>query len=650
SLDIGLPSDCWDPKETAAEVEEAICQSDMKEAKVALPEGVSINASSASGLKACAANQIGLTTPIDSAPIHFDEAPITCPDASKIGTVEIETPLLAKHYEEGEKAGEPVTDPEGKPVLDPLKGAVYLAAQRENPFGSLLAFYLVAEGSGVVIKQAGQVSLNPKTGQVTTTFSEAPQTPFSNIRVELFGGQRAALRLPAACGSYAGTTTLTPWSGNGAVERQSQLQVTEGCGGGFDPKFEAGTEDPLAGATSPLNLRITRDDASQELAGLKLSLPPGLVGSLKGHSYCPEAALAAISTALGSGRGQEASPSCPPSSLVGSATVGAGAGVDPFYPSSGRAYLAGPYKGAPLSLAVVTPAVAGPFDLGSTVVRNAIHIDPTTAQLTVDSDPLPTILYGIPLDLRDVRIRYEQTVNPTSCEPMQIGSQISSTQGATATPSVHFQAAGCDRLGFKPKLSLSLKGKTHRAAHPALRALLRARPGDANIAGATVLLPRTELLENAHIRDVCTRVQYAAEGGGGAGCPKGSVYGYAKAWTPLLDEPLQGPVYLRSNGGERELPDLVASLGGQIHVDLVGYIDSIHQRIRNRFAIVPDTPVSKFELTMLGGRKGLLANNTNLCRARPHASAFFTAQNNRLEALKPAVRIRCGHRGQRKRH
>jgi hypothetical protein len=262
-------------------------------------------------------------------------------------------------------------------------------------------------------------------------------------------------------------------------------------------------------------------------------------------------------------------------------------------------------------------------------------------------------VHGIPLDLREVRFDLDRDrfiVNPTSCEPKRFSSEIVSTEGRSAAPSSHYQAAGCDRLGFKPRLSLQLKGQTHRAAHPRLRAVLRARPGDANIGSATVLLPKTELLENAHIRMICTRVQYAAAGGEGAGCPKQSVYGYARAWTPLLDQPLQGPVYLRSNGGDRELPDLVASLDGQIHVDLVGYIDSVKARIRNRFAIVPDTPVSKFELTMLGGKKGLLANNTNLCRAKPHARALFEAQNGRLADLRPLVKTQCkkGGKGRRR--
>jgi len=621
-VDASIPQGCWEEKASAEEAEEAICQADLKDAMVKLPAGMSLNPAAANGRSACSPAEVGLTTPLGATPIHFDKTRISCPEASKLGTVEIETPLLDHS----------------------LQGGLYLAAQRANPFKSLLALYLVVEDpqTGTTIKLAGHVVADERSGQLATSFDENPQLPFSNLHLRLFGGPRAALRTPAACGAYATKATLAPWSGNPPVNLTSSFQITQGCGGGFDPKLSAGTRTPTAGAYSPFDLRLTRADASQELGALRVTLPPGLVGSLRGYSYCPDSVLAAISGAPGAGRGEEASPSCPASSRVGSATVGAGAGPSPFYTDSGRAYIAGPYKGAPVSLAVVAPAVAGPFDLGTVVVRNAIRIDPTTAQLTVDSDPLPSILHGIPLDLRDVRVQYDKTVNPTSCEPMSFASTVTSTQGATASPSAYFQAAGCDRLGFGPRLSLRLFGPTHRAAHPALRAVLRTRPGDANIGKATVILPRTELLENAHIRTICTRVQFDAGPGGGAECPKGSVYGHARAWTPLLDRPLQGPVYLRANGGQRELPDLVAALDGQIHVDLVGYIDSVNERIRTRFLTAPDAPVSKFELRMQGRGKGLLANNTELCRAKPRASAFFEGHNNRLVERQPPVRVGCG--------
>jgi hypothetical protein len=292
---------------------------------------------------------------------------------------------------------------------------------------------------------------------------------------------------------------------------------------------------------------------------------------------------------------------------------------------------------------VKVPAQAGPFDLGTVAVRNALFVDPVTTQVTAKSDPLPQILQGIPITYRDVRVevtRSEFIVNPTNCDPMSLDSTITGAGGATAMPSARFQAASCASLGFAPKLAMSVRGKTRRAAHPAFKAVLTPPPGQANIARAAVSLPPTEFLENAHIRTVCTRVQYAAGPGGGAECPKGSIYGRAKAWTPLLDRPLEGPVFLRSS--DHKLPDLVASLSGQIHIDLDGRIDSPHKRIRNTFEMVPDAPVSRFVLEMQGGRKGLLVNNTQLCKAKPKGTAVFTGQNGKQVTLHPAMKAECG--------
>jgi uncharacterized repeat protein (TIGR01451 family) len=593
----------------------AIAQSDLKDARVLLPQGMSVNPSSAGGQGACTSAQIAINSP----------EPANCPDNAKIGEVEVQTPLLDH----------------------PVKGGVYLAAQGDNPFGSLLAMYLVIddEASGVVLKLAGHVVANEMTGQLETAFTNQPQLPFEALHLDLFGGPRAALRTPAACGTYATTGTLTPWSGNAPVPVSSSFQIDQGCGGGFSPKLSAGTQNPLAGQTSPFTLRLTREDGTQELGGLSLTLPPGLSGFLKGIPYCPDSALAAVSGDLGTGVGQEGSPSCPAASQVGTVTVGAGAGTTPFFTSSGRAYLAGPYKGAPLSLAVVAPAVAGPFDLGSVVVRNALRVDPSTAQITAVSDPLPSILHGIPLDIRDVRVNLSRdhfTLNPTSCEPMAITSTITSTTGAAASPSQHFQVANCDQLGFKPKLALRLKGKTKRSGFPALSATLKMPEGGANIARAAVTLPPGLQIENAHIQEPCTRVQFNAEA-----CPAKAILGRARAFSPLLDQPLEGPVYFRSNGGEHLLPDIVADLRGQIHVVLVGHIDSVENkhtgvvRIRNTFETVPDAPVSKFTLSLFGGKKGYLTNNRNLCNSANRALVKFDAQNGKFADSTPKVKTDC---------
>ncbi|HYG96769.1 MAG TPA: hypothetical protein VD741_06630, partial [Solirubrobacterales bacterium] len=317
-------------------------------------------------------------------------------------------------------------------------------------------------------------------------------------------------------------------------------------------------------------------------------------------------------------------------------TVGAGAGATPFH-LSGPVWLTGPYKGAPLGLAVAIRAVAGPYDLGTVVVRQALHVDPTTAAVTAVSDPLPSILEGIPLRIRTVDVTIDRpgfTVNPTSCAERRIAGALSSTAGATHQAGVRFQVGDCASLGFGPKLSLRLKGGTKRAAHPRLQAVLRQPAGQANIDRVSVALPRSVFLEQAHIRTVCTRVQYAA-----GNCPAGSVYGYARAFSPLLDEPLQGPVYLRSS--DNKLPDLVASLDGQIHIDLVGRIDSVRGGIRTTFERVPDAPVSRFVLQMKGGKKSLLVNSTNLCRGKHRAAVKMTGQNGKRRSSAPGLRTDC---------
>lgn len=619
-----------------------VSESDLKAVRVKLPEGVSVNPATADGQAACSAAEIGLLSAPGVAPARFSGAPQTCPDASKIGTVEIKTPLLV--------------EPENPAAQHPLRGPVYLAKQGENPFGSLLALYVVVEDpqTGIVLKLPGRVDVDEQSGRVEAVFDDAPQLPFETLHVDLFGGPRAALRTPAACGQYQTQVTLTPWSGQAPVTFSEPLEVTAGPGGAacpanaFSPKLDAGAVNPLAGSTTPFTLRLSREDGTQEFGGLSVSLPPGLSGYLKGIPYCPDAALAAVSGDLGTGVGQEQSPSCPAASLVGNVVVGAGAGPDPFYTRSGRAYLAGPYKGGPLSLAVITPAVAGPFDLGSVVVRNAIQVDPVTAQLTVQSDPLPTILHGIPLDLRDVRVNVNRDhfmLNPTSCEPMSIASTVVSTRGATATPSNRFQVGGCETLAFKPKLALRLEGQTKRAGFPALRATLTVpqKAAGANISRVQVSLPHSEFVAQSHLLKVCTRVQYAEGGGGGGGCPKKAVYGHARAWSPLLDRPLEGPVYLRSNGGERELPDLVASLGGQIHIDAIGYIGTNKrtQGLRATFATVPDAPVEKIVLTMPAGKHSLLENSTDICRGKRHAIVQMDAHNGKIADSHVPLQVSC---------
>lgn len=566
-----------------------------------LPRGVAISPAAADGLAACADAQMGFGT----------EAEPACPDASKVGWVSIVSPDLDV----------------------PVTGSMYLG---EPLPGNRYRLFLAAKARGVTIKQVGTAVVDPQSGQITTVFDETPPLPFSSLHVHLKGGERALLANPAACGTYKTTATLTPYGGGPAEEATSSFKVDEGCGSpGFSPGFAAGAESPLGGVTSPFTARITRDGAEPALGRIDVGAPAGLSAYLAGVPYCPEAALQVA--AAKSGGEEQADSSCPAASQVGTVQVGAGLGPSPFY-VPGKVYLAGPYKGAPLSLATVVPALAGPYDLGTVVVRSAVLVDPGDAHVAVKSDPLPQILGGIPLQLRDVRFNLDRpqfTLNPTGCDPASVNGLVSSIAGDSAGVSAPFQVVGCGELGFKPKLSMSFSGPTHRSAHPALRAVLKAREGDADIAKAVVTLPKTEFLENAHIRTICTRVQYAANE-----CPKASIYGYAKAWSPLLDQPLQGPVYLRSSN--HQLPDLVASLDGQIHIDLAGRIDSVHQRIRNTFEAVPDAPINKFVLTMQGGKKGLLVNNTELCGAKPRLSVQFTGHNGKHSHSNPLVKTDCG--------
>jgi len=617
----GLEVDIELPQENI-EDPEAISTSDLKDAVVTMPKGLTVNPSSASGLAACSPAQIGLITPVGDETAEFNSEP-NCPSGSKIGTVDVETPLLEEH----------------------VKGSVYLAQQGQNPFGSFLAMYLVAKANGIVLTLPGKITAQAD-GQLVTTFSNQPQQPFSRVHLSLFGGPRAALRTPSTCGTYTAQAKLTPWSGNAPVDVTSSFEISQGCGGGFDPKFSAGTRNPLAGSYSPFTFRLSRADGNQELAGLRLAVPPGLLANLKGIPYCSDATLAAISGALGTGAAQIANPACPAASQVGTVTAGAGAGPNPFYTDTGKAYWAGPYKGAPVSLAAVVPAVAGPFDLGSVVVRNGFEVNRETARITAVADPFPTVLHGIPLDLRDVRLdldRPNYTLNPTSCDPMSFEADITSSAGTHALRSQRFQVAGCDRLAFKPKLRLRLSGATKRSGHPALRAILTMPPGGANVASASVALPHTEFLAQNHIRTICTRVQYAADR-----CPKGSIYGYARAYSPILDYYLRGPVYLRSSS--HPLPDLVASLGGQIEIDVVGRIDSVDGGIRSTFKGVPDAPVSKFVLEMPGGEKSLLENSVNICRREQRATALFEAQNGKVRELRPVLRAACKGKPKKRRY
>ncbi len=623
---------------------DGLAQSHLKRTVVSLPEGMTINPSYADGVSVCTAGQIGL---ISSGPARFNLDEEQCPDASQIGEVEIQTPVLP----------------------EPVEGELYVAEQDdpyspgpENPFDSLFALYIAAEGQGVGVKLAGEVSLDHATGQVVTTFDNNPQLPFSRFTLKFKGGQRAPLATPSACGKFETVAEFESWSRpDEAVFDTEPLYIAQGPNGGpclraqerrLDPGLTAGTVNPNAGSYSPFVLRMTRRDGEQEISSFSADLPPGLTAKLAGVSKCSDGALALAAQKRGAV--EKAEPSCPASSQIGTALSGTGTGSQLTY-VPGKVYLAGPYNGAPLSVATVVPAQVGPFDIGTIVVRAALQVDSDDAQVHVDPVPIPYIRQGVALHVRDIRVildRQNFTLNPTNCDRMVIDGTLtgtgadftSSADDPPVTKSTPFQAANCAALPFKPKLSFKLKGGTKRGQFPAFQATLKARPGDANLAKTTVVLPRSEFIEQGHIRTVCTRVQFKAQQ-----CPLGSIYGHARAITPLFDTPVEGPVYLRSNGGERLLPDLVVSLkNGEIEVALAGFIDSVKGRVRNAFNVIPDAPVTKFTLNMQGGKKGLLVNHLDLCKVTSRADVKMVGQNGKVVETRPKMGTSCGKgRGKR---
>ena len=607
-----------------------LANSDIKRAVVTLPEGFSTNPGIAEGLDVCSEAQLRSET-------AFSEPGAGCPQASKIGSVEVQTPL----------------------VDQTLGGSLFVATPYENPFGSLIAIYMVIRNSdlGVVVKQAVKVENDPITGAITTVADDLPQLPFSHFDLHFREGARSPLATPPGCGKYSAQALLTPWAGGAPITSTSAFSITTGPASGpcpsgtppFKPGLEAGTTNNAAGRYSPFYLRLSRTDGEQELTNFSVKPPPGLIAKLAGVPFCPDSAIAAARARTGPHGGAEelAAPSCPAASEIGRTLAGAGVGPSLAY-VPGKVYLAGPYNGAQLSLAAITAAKVGPFDLGTIVIRQAIKVNPETTEITIEpaaSDPIPRIIKGILVHARDIRAWVDRpnfTLNPTSCKRFGTASTLFGSAGSSFTASVPFQAADCASLGFAPKLALSLKGGTRRGQNPAFKAVLTYPKGEyANIARAQVTLPHSEFLDQAHIKTICTKVQFAQGAFPGQKCPPASVYGYATAISPLLEEPVQGPVYLRSSSNP--LPDLVAALHSpRIDVNLVGRIDSVGSgRIRNTFELVPDAPVTKFTLTMQGGKKGLLVNSTNLCRSTNLAKADFTGQNGKKHVFEPELKPSC---------
>jgi hypothetical protein len=626
STPTGLTVDEHVPQETSLNPT-GLAESDVKGLSVTLPEGVVLNPAAADGLQACSMEQIGLQS----------QAAPSCPEAAKVATVKIKTPLLA----------------------NPLEGAAYLATQDANPFGSLVALYIEAYDpvSGIRAKAAGEVLENPVTGQLTAHFEGdpvfendprfagdvgaqfLPETPFEDVELHFFGGDRAPLGTPPLCGSYKTTGTFTPWSGNATTESASEFQVISGPNGSpcrnplpFAPSLTAGTTSIQAGGFTPFTMTMSRQDGSQNLQSIQLHMPLGLSGTLSNVQLC--------------GEEQANAGTCGPESLIGETVVSVGLGGDPFTVTGGKVYITGSYKGAPFGLSIVNPAKAGPFDLGKVVVRAKIEVDPETAALTITSDnegpyKIPSIIDGIPLQIRHVNVSINRpnfTFNPTNCSPLSITGALQSTQGASQALSVPFQATNCAVLAFKPKLTASTSGKTSRANGASLTVKLGypAGPYDANISRVKVELPKALPSRLTTLQKACTAAVFEANP---ANCPAASIVGHATATTPVLPVPVTGPAYFVSHGGEA-FPSLIIVLQGYgVTVHLVGSTFISKAGVTSStFKTVPDVPVGTFELTLPQGPYSALTANTNLCKVKGLAMPTeFVGQNGAL--IKTSTKI-----------
>jgi len=609
--------------------------STVRAANVTLPPGTGLNPATAPGLEFCP----------DSAFPLGSKAPVTCPSGSQIGTVEIEAPEL----------------PPGS-----LAGPVYLAAQRSrDPLsGEEYRIFFDAESSryGVQVRKEGKVRADPATGQLSAEFTDLPQVAFSAATLTFGATEKHAIPVlssPPLC-TQAASSSAVPWS-TGAVTSTgtTELKLTGAPGGApcaktmaerpFKPGVAAAPESAKAATYTPFHLRVSRDEGEQEIKGFNLTLPPGATANIADVPYCEPPEYEAAAGLSGSEERERWS--CDGRSEIGTATIGAGTGDAPLR-IGGRVYLSGPYKGAPLSAIVITPAVAGPFDLGNVVVHAPLDLNPESGQIEASAE-IPDVFGGVKLDIRSIDVNLDRgrfTLNGTNCNQNATTGQVSGGGGDPTNPAawssavvnVPFQGTGCEGLGFAPTLGVRLFGQTGRAKHPKLKATLTTKEGQANTALASVALPHAIFLDQSSLGAVCTRPKFAA-----GQCPAKSRYGYARAWTPLLSHPLEGPVYLRSSNNT--LPDLVADLRGQVSIVLDGRIDSFKGGIRTTFANVPDLPVSKFVLNLPGGKHGLLQASTNLCKKPVRGIIRLRAQNGKKLTRHPRIHVPCNKKHRRHR-
>jgi hypothetical protein len=616
----GLTVDVKVPQQGLLEPEK-LAEADVRDSTVTLPAGVELSPSAANGLQACSEAQVGYEGPGQGGMLDFSTAGVSCPDASKVGVVHIKTPLLSHE----------------------LEGYAYLATPApngeagQNPFSSLIALYIVAEDpvSGVLVKLAGEGHVDEGTVRISTTFSNTPQVPFEDLKLELLGGPRASVSTPPLCGAYATEGLFTPWSGTGAVGVSSQageFQVTSGPGGSpcpgpqpFRPGFMAESLNPAAGAFTTFALELSRPDGDQDLRDLSMHLPGGMAAMLSSVVLCSEA--------------QTAAAACPAGSEVGQSTAVSGLGSEPFTVRGGRVYITGPYGGAPFGLEIVTPAVAGPFDLGNVVVRSKIYVNPSDASITIVSDPLPTQLKGIPLQLGHVLVSVDRPgfeFNPTNCSPLRIEGTLTGSGGAQVPVSTPFQASGCQQLPFSPVLTVSTQGATSKLNGASLTVRVTSTRGQANIAKTVLTLPSQLPSRLTTLQKACLAAVFEVNP---ASCPEGSVIGTATVHTPVLSSPLTGPAYLVSHGSAA-FPDVEFVLQGEgITLILDGQTDIKGGVTTSSFNAVPDAPVSSFETTLPEGPHSALGATSSLCGKTLTAPTTITGQNGALISQKTHVSI-----------
>ena len=593
-------------------VSEGLATANIKDTTVTLPEGVAINPGQAAGLSACGPAEDGLTTPSEEGEGKEDNGPAKCPNASQVGTDEIETPLLAK----------------------PLKGDVYVMPS-DPPHLKLL---VSAEGEGVFVKLVGNVSLDETTGRLTTTFEKTPELPFTDFKLSFSGGAQAALSTPTRCGTYTTTSDFTPWSSPfiADVFPSSSFAVTAGTGGAacppsplpFSPSMIAGSTTDQAGGYTSFSLLLTRGDDQQRIGKLQFKTPEGLLGMISKVALCPEP--------------QASQGTCSSASQIGHTVVEAGPGPYPLVvPQPGQPpapiYLTGGYKGAPYGLSIVVPLVVGPFTLQTQVVRAKIEVDPLTTQLTVTTDPLPTIIDGIPADLRAINAVIDKPgfmFNPTGCEPGSFSGTATGTEGASAPISSHFQMGSCRSLTFKPNFKVSTSGKTSRKDGASLDAKILYPTGalgdnqassQSNVKMVKVDLPKQLPSRLTTLQKACPSATFEANP---AACPEDSKVGTATAITPVLPVTLTGPAYFVSYGGAK-FPELVVVLQGYgVTVYLHGETFISKAGITSStFRKIPDVPITSFELQLPEGPYSALAANGNLCTTKLKMPTAFTGQN-----------------------